>query len=392
MHAHRAKKSPRPARRRGGVRTDGSPRIVEPGGANNRGSDTWAIVWSEGGRSKRFRTNARTETDAKGALQDFLNARAAAAYLVTVNDVLDMDLKRVEAKHKELKRRPALLQERKRMLKPVREHFGALAPEIIAAAYQTEYEDKRRREGVSDRTISLELAYLRAALKEAKRKGKIASIPDIVLPQPKARARRRVLTRKELARLMAAISDQSLTSLHLKGFVMLSLHTGQRGIHIRNLRWEHVDLDDGMIYFTLSNPNAAENKQTADMPITRGLLPVLQEMRRVARSPFVIEYQRQVSAKPRKMRKAEMSPPPIQDQPLGSLKTAFENLAERAGLVNFHIHDIRRSFATLGAIADIPIEQLAGLMNVDARTLRQHYAHGISDQTRKMIERIGGDE
>ena len=31
-------------------------------------------------------------------------------------------------------------------------------------------------------------------------------------------------------------------------------------------------------------------------------------------------------------------------------------------------------------------------MNVDPKTLKQHYRHGISDQTRKMIERIGGGE
>jgi len=315
-----------------------------------------------------------------------LNAEAATKFLVTVDQVLDMDLERIAAKHAKLKRRPALLKERKRMLNPIREHFGSLAPENIAGAYITDYEDKRRKQGVSDRTISIELAYLRAALKEAKRKSKIASVPEILLPEPKARARRRVLTRKELARLMAAINDQEKTPLHLKGFVMISLHTGQRGIHIRNLLWEHVE--DGMLMFTLSNPNAAENKQCADMPITLGLAPVLEEMRRVARTPWVIEFELPPS------RKRRVKTPKGREQvaPLGSLKTAFAKLAERAALPDFHIHDLRRSFATLGAIKNIPLADLANLMNVDQRTLRAHYSHGISDQTRKMIERIGSDE
>lgn len=278
-------------------------------------------------------------------------------------------MKRVEAKHKELKRRPALLKERRRMVERIRNHFGTLAPETIAASYVSSYADTRRDQGVSDRTISIELAYLRAALNKALEAGKIASSPKIVLPQPKARARRRVLTRRELARLMAAINDTEKTPLHMKGFVIISLHTGQRGIHVRNLLWEHVE--DGMLMFTLSNPNAADNKQCADMPITRGLAPVLEELRRVARSPYVIEWE---------------------GKPVGSLKTAFAKLAARAALPDFHIHDLRRSFATLGAIADIPLEQIAGLMNIDQKTLRAHYSHGISDQTRKMIERIGGEE
>lgn len=369
MHAHRAKKSASPARRRRAIRTDGTPRLVEPGGPNNRDSDTWAIVWSENGRSKRFRTNARYEADAKAALQDFLNARASAQFLLSVNDVLDLDLQRVEAKHRDLKRRPDLLKERKRAVQNIRDHFGTLAPEMIAASYVSSYADNRRKDGVGERTISIELAYLRAALNKALESGKIKSAPKIVLPQPKARARRRVLTRKELSRLMAAINDAEKTPLHLKVFVMISLHTGQRGIHIRNLKWEHVE--DGMLMFTLSNPNAAENKQCADMPITRGLAPVLEEMRRIARSEYVIEWE---------------------GKRVGSVKKAFAALAARAALPDFHIHDLRRSFATLGAIADIPLEQIAGLMNIDQKTLRAHYSHGVSDQTRKMIERIGGDE
>lgn len=388
MHPSRAKKSARPFRGRRTVRTDGAPRLVEPGGPNNRGSDTWAVVWSDGGRSKRFRTNARTADDAKAALQGFLNTQAATKYLVSVNDVIDEDLKRIEAQHKEKKRRPELLKERRRMMNPVRAHFGTLAPENIAAAYVASYEDKRREDGVSDRTISLELAYLRAALKKAKQKGRISNAPDIVLPQAKSRRRRRVLTRKELARLMLAINDPEKTSLHVKGFVMISLHTGQRGIHIRNLRWDDVDFDDGMILFTRSNPNAADNKQCADMPITRGLLPVLQEMRRVARTPWVVEFE----LPPSRKRRVKNPKGKKQTGAIGSIKTAFPKLAERAGLVDFHVHDIRRSFVTLGAIADIPIEQLADMVNLDPATLKAHYRHGISDRTRKMIERIGGEE
>ncbi len=282
--------------------------------------------------------------------------------------MLDEDLKRVEAMHARLQRRPTLIRARQSALKPIRAHFGALAPETISPAYVAAYEDQRRRDGVGERTISIELAYLRAALKRALRAGRIAHAPEITLPQAKARARRRVLSRKELVRLIAAIEDSRRTPLHLRGFVMLSLHTGQRGVHIRNLLWRDVDYEDGFIYFTRSNPHAAENKQTADTPITHGLAPVLREMQRVARTPYVIEWK---------------------DKQVGSLKTSFARLAKRAGLTEFHIHDLRRSFATLGAIKDIALEDIASLMNVDQATLRAHYAHGISERTRKQLEQIG---
>ena len=83
---------------------------------------------------------------------------------------------------------------------------------------------------------------------------------------------------------MAALKDPE-TPLHLRGFVMISLHTGQLGVHVRNLKWSDVDFDEGWLYFTRSNPDAADNKQCADMVVTRGLAPVLLELQAAARPP-----------------------------------------------------------------------------------------------------------
>lgn len=370
MPSHRPKKTTRVRPSGRGIRTDGAPRLIEPGGANNRDSETWGILWSVKGRSKRFRTRAYAKDDAERALQEFLNARAASAFLFTVDQVLDLDIERMEASHKANKRRPVLLQNRKLALNPIRAHFGALAPETIEPAYVDDYIAKRAKQGVGPRTISIELAYFRAAGKNALRKKLITAFPDIVLPQAKAKSRRRVLSKTELARLMVAVKEER-TPLHLRGFVVLSLHTGQRGVHIKALRWDHVDMGELMILFTRSNPDAADNKQCADMPITRGLGPVLEELRAAARTDFVIEWE---------------------GAPVASLKTAFGKLTARAGLADFHIHDLRRSFATLGGMKDIPIEEIAGLMNLDKGTLRAHYQHGIADRTRKLIERIGEDQ
>lgn len=132
-----------------------------------------------------------------------------------------------------------------------------------------------------------------------------------------ARARRRVLSAAEMGALLDALKAHE-TPAHLAGFVALSIYTGQRGVHIKALRWEHVDLDGGMLYFTRSNPAAAENKQTADVPIAKALRPHLEALQKLARTPYVIEWD---------------------DKPVTSLKRSWAGLLRRAGIADLRIHD-----------------------------------------------------
>ena len=369
MPPHRTTKNSRPSQRRGAVRTDGAPRLIDPRGPGNRASDNFAIFWSDGGRSKRISTGTDDKAIAETVLARFCNARSVSARLVTVNDVLDADIKRKADDHARTVRATKLLRSRISALKPIRAHFGALNPEMIEPNYIDDYIDKRRA-SVSDRTVSIELAYFRAALKHALDKKRITAAPAITLPQARAKARRRTLKRAEMERLVEAISAPE-TPLHLRGFVALSVFTGQRGVHVRALKWEHVDFDEGQIYFTLSNPHAAENKQCEDIPIARALLPYLIELREAARSTSVIEWD---------------------GKPVLSLKRAWANLIKRADLADLHVHDLRRSFATIAARAGAKLGDVAALMNLDEKTLRRHYAHGAPERVRALIERIGGSD
>lgn len=294
----------------------------------------------------------------------FLNARANAGALHTVNDVLDADLEHLRREGRAKGGNPALIVKRASALKPIRAHFGALAPEDIQAGFVRLYID-RRRKTVGDRTISIELAYLRAALRRAADDGRIKSAPKIKVPQARAKARTRVLTWPEMERLREALRS---APLHLRGFVLLSMYTGQRGVHIRALRWEHVDFEAGWIWFTRSNPAAAENKLCADAPIPEALAPHLVEMKRAARSPWVIEWE---------------------GGRVGSLRRSFATLLREADVTGVHIHDLRRSFATLMGALDVDLGLLADFMNLDRKTLRRHYAHGASGAVGDAIRRIG---
>lgn len=387
MPKARSTKAAVPGKRGAGVRgrTDGSPRLVEPGGHGNPSPKYWAIVWSERRRSRARSTGALDEDGAKVELAHFLNARAAPKGLLTVNDVLDWDLAKLEEEHKALGRRPALIKARRSALRFVRERFGPLAPGDLDPNAFDLYADDRiagrlGAQRVTKRTPSLELAYLKASLRRAHKKRMIPSVPDIAIPEAKTRARTRVLRDAELVRLRDALRD---APLHLRLFVLVSMYTGQRGVHIRNLRWEHVSLElgedgwRGWLYFTESNPGAASNKQCSDCTVAPALMPHLLQAYEVwrnrpvrMRSPFVIAYE-------------------DNQAPLGSLKTGWASLCARAKLTDLHIHDLRRSFATLMARGGEDLGAIADFMNLDKKTLRRHYAHGAP---RALLAKIEGLE
>jgi integrase len=78
-------------------------------------------------------------------------------------------------------------------------------------------------------------------------------------------------------------------------------------------------------------------------------------------------------------------------RPCGPMRDAWATLCRRAGLEDLHIHDLRRSFATLAARAGAELDHVADFLNLDAKTLRRHYAHGAPDRLLAQIKQIEGE-
>lgn len=287
----------------------------------------------------------------------WLAAQAKPAETHTANAAIDHYIEYLEAKN--AKTIPNI----KSALKPIRAKFGALPPNEIYPSlirdYKTERRTQQRRGGkpgmVGDRAISIELAYLRAALKQAKRDGILTQeLPDIVLPRNAGvRRRKRFLSDAELAKLMVALRADD-TEPHLRLMVTLALMTAQRGVAIRTLKWEHVDWDGAVVWFSATDPDPSSNKMRQDMPLTAALRRVLADAFEVARTEWVIEWR---------------------DGPVGSVKKGFAALVKRAGLRDVTFHDLRRTVATQGLRRGHGFDVVAALLGDDVGVVRAHYAH-----------------
>lgn len=364
------------------VRTDGRPRLEF---SDKQG--VWLIRYNERiagadgqqkTRSKRRSTGTADKVAAQTAFAKWKSARSRPPSSVNVDKILDAYVK---TKQEDGKNTAAL----ESALVPIRPHFGKLSPDEITPATVREYVRDRRKatkrrgargggtvEGVgtvSDRAISVELAYLRASLKWAVSEKWFEEAPFIKLPPGAGvNVRTRSLTREEVRRLIDATKHPD-TAPHIRTFVLLAISTAQRGIAVRSLRWSQVDFDGNTIWF--SKTGGTNNKRRANVPMVPPLRAHLLEIQKLRRTEYVIEYR---------------------DEPVRDLKTGFAALVKRAGLDDVHIHDLRRTAATLALQAGRSFSEVAAMLKQNVEVTQAHYAHASPGYLMAVAEAIMGEE
>jgi len=165
-------------------------------------------------------------------------------------------------------------------LKPT---FGNLLPGQINKDLCRAYCERRREAGASNGTIHVELGYLRAALRFARRQGWLMFEPVVTLPR-KPPPRDHALTKDEARRLIAAAHVP-----HVRLFIVLALATAARAGALLDLTWDRVDLERRRI--DLREPGRPETpKGRALVPINDTAFQALREARQGALSDYVIEW------------------------------------------------------------------------------------------------------
>lgn len=185
--------------------------------------------------------------------------------------------------------------------------------------------------------------------------------------EPKPRVRH--LTVPEAEKLLAACSD------HLRPLVVFLLYTGARAGEALWLEWREVDLSRAHVSFVETKTdsprgmhlNSIALAELANLPHRDGYV-----FRRPDGKPYTL-------------------PKRIDDTSAGSrIKTAFQGAVRRAGLVDFHPHDCRHTWATwhYQANRDLGGLKRLGGWKTDRMVLR--YAHVNVGELAPSIDRLPG--
>lgn len=176
----------------------------------------------------------------------------------------------------------------------------------------------------------------------------------------------RFLSEAEIARLAEALDGevQQSGNPYPAAAVKLLLLTGCRKGEILNLRWEHVDFESECLRLPDSKTGAKVVYLNAP---ARALLQVLPRM---ADDLRVIPSLRGSSAGP-------------------ALDKIWSRVRKAAGLSEVRLHDLRHSFASVGAAGGLSLPIIGALLGHKHATTTARYAHLSANPLRAANEAVG---
>lgn len=249
--------------------------------------------------------------------------------------------------------------------------FAGRAIRAIQPVDIRRYLDDRRRAGVSDSTLKRELNVFCAACNWTKDEN------GLDIPNPAARrkpseppGRVRWLTQEQADALLTAAKGNRRAPW-LADFIQLALMTGMRRGELLGLEWSRVDLTQRLIYFTAAGQQ--KNRQLGSLPLNESARQALLNRARFRATHCP------ASAWVFAQRSGER---------IGSIKHSWHRACQEAGLVDFHIHDLRHTCAAWLVQAGVPLLEVSHVLRHASIVMTQRYAHLAPHQTREALSRL----
>ena len=231
-----------------------------------------------------------------------------------------------------------------------------------------DYIKSRQALNAQPSTINKELRLLSAALNYAGREWGWAiqnPVSGRTLKEPEGRVRWLSIDETDL--LMAAAESEPKAAAHLPAFIQLALHTGMRKGELLGLEWDRVNFATGLIL--LRAPHT-KNEKRRSIPINNTARAALIQRARYRAthcpdSPWVFCH--------------------IGGQRITSLRRSFDSACRRAGIVDFHIHDLRHTCAARLVSANVPLMEVRDLLGHSSITMTERYAHLAPENVRAAV-------
>lgn len=257
-------------------------------------------------------------------------------------------------------------------VKALRPHFTGVVMNDLTGLRIREYTTARLESGASPATVNRELAALSAAINWCNVEFEWA-LPNPVkgrtMKEPEGRVR--WLTRAEVESLCRAARGQKF-GLILESFIRLAVNTGCRKEEMLGLEWRRVDLINGLIYLEGVHTKAGKRRS---IPLNEGALSALKVM-----AAFRAE-------------KAPASPWVFMrgnGERVLSVRNGFIDACNKAGIVDFTIHDLRHTCAAHLISAGVALAEVRDLLGHSTVMMTERYAHLAPARVRDAVRVLDG--
>lgn len=184
--------------------------------------------------------------------------------------------------------------------------------------------------------------------------------------EKEAPGRIRFLSTEEREALLAACKQS--TSKNLYPLVLLALSTGMRRGEVRNLTWDQIDLNKGVILLSQT-----KNGDRRRVPVSKLALETLREHSKVRRIDTNLIF-------PGETGKAR-------HKPFALDKYWYKAMSE-AGIMNFRFHDLRHSCASYLAMNGASLLQISEILGHRTVQMVKRYSHFADSEIADVLERM----
>jgi len=293
----------------------------------------------------------------------------------------------------------------KERLKPLCKHFGDNSLSRFKAENITGYQTARLASGISGRTVNMETGVLRRMLKRAKVWNAIAE--DVrALPERQGTVGKVLPAELKRKLFEVAASKPEWTAAHCAA--VLAVSTTCRGVEIKNLRWQDVDLFGRIA--TIRRSKTAAGHRT--IPLNADAMAALSRLLERARALGSSEPQHYVfptcehitidPARPQKSWRTAWRKLIAETARQAGRKAAQESLTARQGLraaiaawkraaapfLGFRFHDLRHQAITEMAEAGVSDATLMAVSGHMSRRMLEHYSHVRMAAKRTVLDKL----
>jgi len=252
----------------------------------------------------------------------------------------------------------------------LRRHFGGRVMNSLQPTDVRGYITMRKDEAVKNATINREIALLSSAINYANREWDW-ELPNVAKGRKlkEDEGRTRWITREEAERLIQAAESEPKAP-HLAHFIRLALNTGCRSGELLGLEWRRVSLQERLLFLESHHTKAGKRHSVPLNETSRQA--IMDRLRFRAKhcpaSPWVFARE--------------------DGTQIRAVKRSFKTACRRAGIEDFHIHDLRHTCAAWLVGAGVPLTEVRDLLGHASVVVTERYAHLSPDNVRAAVARL----
>lgn len=181
--------------------------------------------------------------------------------------------------------------------------------------------------------------------------------------QDEMRQRRQTYNQWRQARSIPALSARQETFTdYMKPLVLLAMNTGMRRGELLSLTWQDINLTEALITVQASKTKTGKRRY---IPMSDEALWIIEELQKTAHGTYVIHDN---------------------GKRLGNIHKGWQALLDRAGIVEFHFHDLRHHFASRLIQAGADLNTVRELLGHSDLKMTLRYAHLAPHNKRRAVE------